>query len=239
MRYELIIFDNDGVLEALQATGFVKGTINRWPELHELAMGNDTLLHNPSDWLTVLAGDDIAGHQPDPFYVRAADGRYYDLSRELDLDAPYVSRGIATADVDGDGRLEFAVANQWEPSVFYHNESRDAGAFLGLRLLLPTGSGAPAETQVWPGHPAQGPLGRPAIGAQATVYLSDGRRLSAQVDGGNGHSGKRSSELHFGLGSGAPAVAQRVDLRWRDSGGQVRQQQLTLEPGWHTIILGS
>lgn len=37
-------FDNDGTLEALQATGFAKGNVNRWPELHELAMGNDQLL---------------------------------------------------------------------------------------------------------------------------------------------------------------------------------------------------
>ena len=29
-------FNNDGVLEALQATGFLKGNVNRWPELHEV-----------------------------------------------------------------------------------------------------------------------------------------------------------------------------------------------------------
>src|SRR5262249_53569950 len=29
-------FDNDGVLEIVQAKGFVKGDVNRWPELHEL-----------------------------------------------------------------------------------------------------------------------------------------------------------------------------------------------------------
>ena len=34
-------FDNDGVLEAMQAIGFVRGEKNRWPELQELAMGND------------------------------------------------------------------------------------------------------------------------------------------------------------------------------------------------------
>jgi hypothetical protein len=49
-------FDNAGESEVLQASGFVKGEINRWPELHELAMGNDNLLHIPSAWLNVLAG---------------------------------------------------------------------------------------------------------------------------------------------------------------------------------------
>ena len=33
--------------EAVQATGFLRGRTNRWPELHELAMGNDTLLADP------------------------------------------------------------------------------------------------------------------------------------------------------------------------------------------------
>ena len=37
-------FNNDGTLEAMQATGFVKGETNRWAELQELAMGNDELL---------------------------------------------------------------------------------------------------------------------------------------------------------------------------------------------------
>src|SRR5687767_2948045 len=49
-------FDNNGVLEALQATGFVKGAVNRWPELQELAMGNDELLADPSVWPRVQLG---------------------------------------------------------------------------------------------------------------------------------------------------------------------------------------
>ena len=50
--------------------------------------------------------------------------------------------------------LDYAVANQWEPSLFFHNRSPQAGQFLGLRLRL-----APD---------------RPAIGAVATVFLADG-----------------------------------------------------------------
>src|SRR5262249_14113925 len=130
-------FDNDGVLEALQATGFVKGSVSRWPELHELAMGNDALLRSPRDWPVFRAGDDLSGHPHDPFFVRAASGRYFDLAADLGLGGPHVSRGIATADVDGDGRLDYAVANQWETSWFFHNESRSAGAALDLALALP------------------------------------------------------------------------------------------------------
>jgi hypothetical protein len=231
-------FNNDGVPEILQATGFVKGDVSRWPELQELATGNDELLSNPASWPRFQPGDDVSGHQPNPFYMRAQDGRYYDLSAELGMDQPQVTRGIATADVDGDGKLDFAVANQWETSYFYHNESPNAGAFMGLHLLLPVSGGA-AKTEVRTGHPDVNTFGHPAIGASATVHLPDGRSLVAQVDGGNGHSGKRSSDLQFGLGRVTQDTHLKVDLAWRDSKGQVHHQTLDVTPGWHTVMLGA
>lgn len=231
-------FDNDGVPEALQAIGFVKGAHNRWPELHELAMGNDQLTADPASWHRFVPGDaDLSGHQPDRFFVRARDGRFYDLAREVGLGLAQVTRGIATADVDGDGRLDFAVANQWAPSRFYHNDAPHPGAFLGLHLLLPL-DGNDGATRVFAGHPGRGVRARPAIGAAATVHLAGGRVEVAQVDGGNGHSGKRAPELHFGLGRTPADAALRVDLRWRGADGVMRSRALLLTPGWHTVLLG-
>ncbi len=112
-------FDNDGVLEAMQATGFVKGRHNRWPELHEVAMGNDALLRRPQMWHRFQPGDDLSGHDHNPFFVRSAGGRYVDIAADIGVDQPQVSRGIATADVDRDGAPAFAVANQWVASRFY------------------------------------------------------------------------------------------------------------------------
>ncbi|HAX77579.1 MAG TPA: RNA-binding protein [Cyanobacteria bacterium UBA11372] len=240
-------FDNDGSLEALQATGFLKGEVNRWPELHELAIGNDELLSHPQSWPRFQRGDDLSGHQHNPFFIRASDGRYYDFAKELGLDEPDVTRGIATADVDGDGDLDFAIANQWENSYFYRNESPQTGAFLGLRLLrslnqpLQKINSKTGETPI-PQELLErfnySTLGSPAIGATATVHLPDGRKLVAQVDGGNGHSGARSLELHFGLGNLESNTPLPVDLRWRDTQGQVHQESLFLSPGWHTVLLG-
>ena len=231
-------FDNDGTPEAMQAIGFARGTTNRWPELHELAMGNDQLTSSPASWHRFLPGDaDLSGHEPDRFFVRAGDGRYYDLAREVGLGAAQVTRGIATADVDGDGRLDFALANQWGPSRFYRNDAPRPGAFLGLHLLLPLG-GAPGATVVRPGHPGRDVRARPAIGAAATLRLPDGSVRVAQVDGGNGHSGKRSADLHFGLGRLAAGTALRVELRWRGADGRRYAETLQLTPGWHTVLLG-
>lgn len=231
-------FDNDGVLEAQQAIGFVKGTVNRWPELQELAMGNDGRLSDPQSWPRFRPGDDLCGHEPNTFFVRGPGGRYIDIARELGIDDALTGRGIATADVDGDGDLDFAIANQWAPSRFYRNDAPDPGAYVGLHLLLPLEPGKPARTAVRPGHPGSDTPGRAAIGASVKILLDDGRELVAQVDGGNGHSGKRSHDIHIGLGSYAPETALTAEISWRDPAGVTCRERLLLRPGWHTVLLG-
>ncbi|MBO0858053.1 MAG: CRTAC1 family protein [Chloracidobacterium sp.] len=232
-------FDNDGVLELLQAAGFLKGSVNRWPELHEIAMGNDQLLRHTPSWHHFRPGDDIGGNVHNPFYVRSESGRYYDISPELGLNQRRTSRGIATADVDRDGLLDYAVANQWEDSWFYHNTSPRHGAYLGLDLRLPLDGQRVDETRSLTMEESRRSHTRPAIGATARVLLPGGRVLVAQVDGGNGHSGKRSPEIHLGLGQVPAGAPVEVELRWRDPQGRVRTETRGLLPGWHTLLLAS
>ena len=231
-------FDNDGALEAVQAMGYLKGTTNRWPEMHELAVTNEQLLSDPRVWPDFRPGADFSGGDHNRFFVRAADGRFYDVSHPLGLDTPMVTRGIALADVDGDGRLDFATANQWEPSFLFRNTAPAPGAFLGLHLRLPVGAQAGDETVVLRGHPRADRPSRPAIGAAVTVHLPDGRRLVGQVDGGSGHSGKRAPDIHLGLGNVEAGVSLKVDVRWRGADGAMRARALQVAPGWHTVWLG-
>ncbi|WP_258037120.1 MULTISPECIES: CRTAC1 family protein [unclassified Streptomyces] len=211
-------FNNDGVQEVVQAVGFVRGKTNRWPQLQELAATNDALTSNPMWWPNVELGDDIAGNQPMRLFARGDDGVFLNVAETLGIDSPIPSRGIATGDSTGDGRLDMAVARQWAEPVFYANVTEDPGAFLLLKLCNETGG--------------------PAVGAEARVTLPDGSTRLVQVDGGSGHSGKRSTEAHIGLGDESVGVVP-VHLTWRDQEGTVREQRLRLEAGRHTIELGT
>ncbi len=212
-------FDNDGLLEAIQACGFIRGSINRWPELQALGTSNNQIVHNPRFWPSFRPGTDLSGRDANAFFARDAAGHFWNIAGPLGLADPMVTRGLAVADVDGDGRLDFVCANQWGPSYLMKNNGQGSGAFLGLRLKRGAGS--------------------PVIGAQAKVRLPDGRVLVGQVDGGNGHSGRRSPELHFGLGTFSSPTKVPTDLRWRDENGKIREQTVTLAPGWHTLWLGT
>ncbi|GIH21907.1 RNA-binding protein [Acrocarpospora phusangensis] len=217
-------FDNSGSPEVAQSTGFVKGDVNRWPLLQELATANDQVLQYPAWWPNVRAGDDVAGSQTLMFYAKGPDGYWSNVAGELGMSIPVPTRGIATGDADGDGKLDMAIARQWDEPVFYQNASTTKGGFLGLRLT----------------HESSGDVmpGSPVVGAQVTVTMPDGSKQIGRVDGGSGHSGKRSSEVHFGLGDKATGPVQ-VNLCWRDRTGQIREQNLQLTPGWHNIQLGA
>ena len=222
--------DNSGNLSVVQADGFVKGNIDRWPWLQELAISNDLMLANPGMWPNARPGDDIAGSQGLAFWAKESSGRYVNLSHTLGLDVPIPTRGIAVADTTGDGAQDFAVARQWGPPAFYHNDgAANRGNFLGLRLYRPAAPGAGTGT----GTPAIGTL---AYGAQVQITTADGHTQLAQLDGGGGHSGKRSFDLFFGLGNAGDRPVSAA-LSWRDVDGSVHHETLNLAHGWHDLML--
>jgi len=225
-------FNNSGVPVIAQATGFVKGEVNRWPQLQELATSNDALVKDPTFWPNAKLGDDIGGSQTLHFWTKSPEGRYVDLAPHLGLAIPVPTRGIATGDADGDGLLDWAVARQYAEPVFYHNNSPVQGSFVGLQLIAD-------GTMI---HPTDGTLmapGSPMIGAEVTVTTPSGHKFISRVDGGSGHSGKRSHEVHIGLGENVNGPVA-VQLKWRDSKGKAHQQDMQLTAGvWHCVELGS
>lgn len=230
---KVVDFNNDGTPEAIQATGFVKGTINRWPELQEVATANDEVLSNPAVWPKLTPGADISGDAHVPFFVKSKSGRYYDLSMNLGLADNQITRGIAISDVDHDGKLDFMTANQWEDSRFYHNKSQSTNGFIGLSVqyaLAPLAAGKPQiDTRV---------AGRSATGAVVKVRIpGQSTPLVGYVDGGNGHTGKNSNEVHFGLGRVSANQPLDVEVIWHDKQARVQKTTARLTPGWHRVSL--
>ncbi|MEV6908418.1 CRTAC1 family protein [Amycolatopsis sp. NPDC051071] len=222
-------FDNTGSLEVMHATGFVKGRVDRWAQLQETAMSNDLVLRHPALWPRFTEGTDLSGHDRNTFFTRNRDGRFVDVADRIGVGTDTVSRAFAVGDVDGDGRLDFVVANQWEPSTLYRNTA-SAGAFLGLRLRRPAG-----DTACRAG--VSGPT-TPAIGAEAEVPAPGGGTRLQELYPANGHNGVNAPDLHFGLGDRPPARVP-VRLAWRDACGGHHAGTTTLPPGWHSLRLGS
>nr|ACH85580.1 hypothetical protein [Actinomyces sp. Lu 9419] len=226
--------NNDGRVELLQATGFVRGEVNRWPEIQELALANDATTANPAVWPDLTRGD-ISGAAPRVVLTPTEDGRFTNIAEASGLTDGGVMRGLALADIDGDGDLDWIEANQWADARIVQNNHDGAGAFLGLRVLRST-SGA-AEPRVLEGLRAQHEVGgTAAIGASAVFTDAGGATYRSYVDGGNGHSGQSSTDIHFGLSPDA-AERQTVKLTWRDTSGTVQTTEIQAGPGWHTVVL--
>jgi hypothetical protein len=215
---------NSGHPALLQAIGFVRGQQSRWPELQELAMGNDELLLHPASWPRVSQQDDISGQDHDRLFLPDANGKFHDVWPRLGLDRGTVSRGIATGDVFGDGRLAVVIARQWGSSLFLRNTSANVGQAIVLDLRLP---GAVSGT-------------RAAIGAEARVIVPDNNKpivVTSVVDGGSGHGGKRGPEIHLGVGQTLKNELLNVNVTWRDGSG-ARSEIIRVPPGRYEVVLG-
>ncbi|MFD6076293.1 CRTAC1 family protein [Streptomyces hydrogenans] len=219
-------FLNSGDLSVVQTTGFVKGEIDRWPWLQETATMNDALMSNPKMWPNIQPGDDLAGDNTLAFFAKSSNGKYVNISEQLGLAVPTPTRALAMADTTGTGSLDFAVARQWGPPAFYVNQSPAKGSYLNLQMYRPAGGAA--------GSGAKQGAGAPAYGTKVTIETPDGKQVS-QLDGGGGHSGFRSFDVHFGLGSHSGPVT--AHLEWRDADGQVHRQTQKFNPGTHALML--
>lgn len=228
---KLADFNNDGVLEAIQATGFMKGSNDRWPELQELALGNDDLLRNPAVWPNFQLGDELSGNTHNYFFVKSKSGRFFDLAAEIGIGDNQISRGIAIGDVDNDGDLDFIVANQWEDSFFYENKRRSKNDFMLLKILRPLAETASALQL----NPTQKTAVQPAIGAIVNLYEGDKLIGKNFVDGGNGHSGVNSKDVFFGLPDSKKEI--HAEILYIDKKGKKSSVKIQLKRGVNTIIL--
>lgn len=134
-----------------------------------------------------LNSDSVTFAQANSLYINHGDGSFADVSASSGdaLDAIAVSRGLATADFNGDGALDFVVTNNHAPAQVGFNQSQ-TGNFVVLWL---------EGTQ----------SNRSAIGARAVATVGD-RVLRREVMGAQSYLSVSDFRLHFGL-----AAAEQID----------------------------
>jgi hypothetical protein len=119
-----------------------------------------------------------------------------DVARPLGTDSTKDGRGVAIADLNGDGKLDVVINNNHAPPTIYLNNLRKTGNWLQLDL---------AGTR----------SNRDAIGARVQVtVLVDGKEktMLRQVEAGCGYASQSVSTLHFGLGSARKV--EKVEIVW-------------------------
>ena len=162
-------FDNDGWLDIFVANGHVFPNVD------------------------LLEESSVAPyHQQSLLFRNLGDGRFREQPGLLRLDHEQSSRGAASADFDGDGRLDIVVSNIDAGPALFWNESDGGNQHLRIRLV---GSGG----------------NRLAVGAQVRVRSGDLEQLR-EVRSGGSYLSQSELALHFGLGSSPRADS--VEVRW-------------------------
>lgn len=147
---------------------------------------------------------------PPQLLLGVADGLLVDVSDQagLPFQTRRLGRGLATGDLDNDGRVDVLIVSQNEPLTYLHNRSK-GGHFAIFRL-----EGVSSN--------------RDGVGACLTV-TAGGKRRSMQRMGGGSYQSACDPRLFIGLGENR--LIESVDVRW-PSGRVDRYNHLQVDRGY-------
>ncbi len=158
-----------------------------------------------------------AMNDPNKLYLNNGDKTFSDISALNSVDDPAYSRGMAYADYDNDGDLDFVVVNLnefGEQVKLYRNDSNGENNYIQFAL-----EGTKSN--------------KDAFGAKVWIYAGGETFLREVAGGGGSFCSQSTSIVHFGLGDIAEVDSVRVD--WPSgivdhlSGYEVNQKHNLLE----------
>ena len=134
---------------------------------------------------------------PDFLFRNHGDGTFSNESRMTLPDNRQPSMGLAYADYDNDGWIDYVLGNWNEGYLLYRNQGGDSSDnhWLAVRLS------------------GNGPVNRDAIGARVYLLSDDGRTQMREVKSGSSLGAGHDTALHFGLGQ---AGVERLTVLWPD-----------------------
>jgi Na+-translocating ferredoxin:NAD+ oxidoreductase RnfD subunit len=217
--------DNDGWPDIAQANGMVDDSRDKkWDECPDYWYVNEKIARSPPEIHAYAdAWGDIRGMCIHPkegnrIYWNRGTGhipQFTDLSEEVGWEEKTTSRGIASADLDNDGRMDLIVTHLFQGPTFYRNVwkgSSDSPSWIEFQLegdgLLCGTSAVGTEIRLLPSEPSPEPPQR--------RLLTNATGLNAQDD----------QVLHFGLGV-SPAKSYKAQVLWC---GQYERSYDLLEP---------
>jgi hypothetical protein len=148
---------------------------------------------------------------PAQLFLGNEKGRLRDVSAQAGPPwcAPRIARGLATGDLDDDGKVDLLLVCMGEPLEYLHNQG-PAGHYVTLRL-----EGTRSN--------------RDAIGA-VVALTAGGRRQVAQRFGGGTFLSTHDPRLHFGVGEARHI--ESLAVRW-PSGRVDRFKDLAADAAYH------
>ena len=192
-------FDNDGDLDIYTVNGFVSdGPIDIFRMGGEIHHGDVSDIRAWPD----MRGLSLSGYERKRLFRNDGD-QFTEVAAQAGLDSLADGRGIALADIDGDGDLDVLATNVAAAPILYRNDVGQRRAWLEAELIGATGN-------------------RDAIGARITVSAG-GMQQIREVDSGNGFSAQSSRLVHVGLRDAG--LVERMDIRW-PNGRRVRHRDL-------------
>jgi enediyne biosynthesis protein E4 len=134
-------------------------------------------------------------HYREPMLLARNMGKnFVDVSAEAGavFQQPWVARGLATGDIDNDGRVDVVVTTNDGRMHVLHNDTTTPDHWLTLKLV---------------GHKSN----RDAIGAVVKIMSERGAQFATVTTAGS-YLSSSDKRLHFGLGPGA--AVQSIEIQW-------------------------
>ena len=194
--------DLNGHLDLVQANGMVDDSIdkkfdecpNYWYVNEKIARSAPSFHRYVNKWGDIR-GFCIYGKEKNRVYLNSIGStQFVDVADKVGVDEETNSRGIAIADLNNDGKLDFISTHMFHEPRFYENTMQTKNHFIGLEIA--------SNNKV---------CNREAIGSVITIHYENQSQMREKVTV-NGFNSQSSKKVHFGLGKYSGVVD--VEINW-------------------------